>query len=242
MQGRAVYVGIINIMEQNTLVTNKNALIEGAVNYIFAFMMVCIIPIILTPIADKLGPMHYSTISGLLLGIFELLVWGVLLIVLHQGYKRLQNKGIFTRYEDAKGMISTGSLMIASVITIAMILIISIRIDFKVKVFYDFGEKLMGYDAFNRIGDLLGRIGRCLFIPIMCRGAYILSGFAKKPAARYIVYFLLVVLYGLFDIFYFDVKFPAIYAMFFVSFGALYLLMKKHYCKTYALSLMIYLL
>lgn len=229
-------------MEATVNNIKKNQLLEGAVNYIFSFLMVSLIPPVLSPLADKLGPIHYSSISGLFLGILELLVWGLILIIFHTVYKKLQQKNIFTRFEDAKGLISTRSLMIASVIVFTMILIMSIKIGFQVKVFYDFGEKLMGYDAFNRIGEFLGRVSRCLFIPVMCRGAYLLSGLAKKPAVHYTVYFLFVILYGLFDIFYFDVKFPVIYTLFFISFGVLYLLMKKNYAKTYALSLMIYLL
>ena len=233
-------------------------------------------------------------------------LWPLSLILFNVYAKKMKKKGVFTVFNGTDDMISTKSLIAASVIFITMIVLVTFKIGFKVKPFYDFGEKLVGYDVANNIGKLLIKITKCAFIPLICRGAYILSGCAgagrtaavantseadktvsDKTAAvantsgtdktgrsdsdktgksgsdktdrsttdktgesdalgksilRYVIYFILVLAYGVFDILHFDEKLIAIYCIFYISFAALFLLMRKNYWKTYTMSLLIYLL
>lgn len=226
--------------ERNNL--SKYSLLDGVIHYLFPLLMISIPPILIRPLADKLGYWNYSSISEFASGYLLAIIWTVSLILFCIFSKKMQKKGIFTRFEDSNEMISTKSLLLSSLIFFTMILIISIRIDFKVKPFYDFGEKLTGYDLINKLGILIKLLFRCAFIPVVCRGAYILSGISDKKYIRYPLYVLLVVGYGVFEILYYHVGFPFIYTLFYMSFAVLFLLMRKNYRKTLALSLLIYLL
>ena len=271
-------------MEVKATITTKNRLLEGALHYIFPLIMISILPILIQPLADKWGYWHYSSISELIGGIFLAVLWIVSLILFHIFNKSMKKKGIFTTFDGTDEMISTKSLMIASAIFFAMILMMSIKTGFKVKPFYDYGEKLTGFDFMNKNGILLKKAVRCAFIPVVCRGAYLLSGLSNRIASKQrsgmtkheqpetdssqlsdknepnfdhpdashmpdiqiilncALYIFLVLGYGVFEILYDHIDFPVIYSVFYISFAVLYLLMKKNYTKTFALSLLIYLL
>ena len=282
-------------MEDNTKNTTKIKLLDGGLHYFFPILMILLLPIPVKPLADKWGYTHYSSISPLLQGIMLTVLWPLSLILFNVYAKKMKKKGVFTVFNGTDDMISTKSLIAASVIFITMIVLVTFKIGFKVKPFYDFGEKLVGYDVANNIGKLLIKITKCAFIPLICRGAYILSGCAgagrtaavantseadktvsDKTAAvantsgtdrtgsdktdrsnsdktgesdalgksilRYVIYFILVLAFGVFDILHFDEKLIAIYCIFYISFAALFLLMRKNYWKTYTMSLLIYLL
>ena len=282
-------------MEDNTKNTTKIKLLDGGLYYFFPILMILLLPIPIKPLADKWGYTHYSSMSTLLQGIMLTVLWPLSLILFNVYAKKMKKKGVFTVFNGTDDMISTKSLIAASLIFIAMIVLVTFKIGFKVKPFYDFGEKLVGYDVANNIGKLLIKITKCAFIPLICRGAYILSGCAgagrtaavantseadktvsDKTAAvantsgtdktgsdktdrsnsdktgesdalgksilRYVIYFILVLAFGVFDILHFDEKLIAIYCIFYISFAALFLLMRKNYWKTYTMSLLIYLL
>ena len=282
-------------MEDNTKNTTKIKLLDGGLYYFFPILMILLLPIPIKPLADKWGYTHYSSMSTLLQGIMLTVLWPLSLILFNVYAKKMKKKGVFTVFNGTDDMISTKSLIAASLIFIAMITLVTFKIGFKVKPFYDFGEKLVGYDVANNIGKLLIKITKCAFIPLICRGAYILSGCAgagrtaavantseadktgsDKTAAvantsgtdktgsdktdrsnsdktgesdalgksilRYVIYFILVLAFGVFDILHFDEKLIAIYCIFYISFAALFLLMRKNYWKTYTMSLLIYLL
>ena len=299
-------------MEDNTKNTTKIKLLDGGLHYFFPILMILLLPIPVKPLADKWGYTHYSSISPLLQGIMLTVLWPLSLILFNVYAKKMKKKGVFTVFNGTDDMISTKSVIAASVIFITMIVLVTFKIGFKVKPFYDFGEKLVGYDVANNIGKLLIKITKCAFIPLICRGAYILSGCAgagrtaavantseadktvsdktaavantsgtdktgsDKTAAvantsgtdrtgsdktdrsnsdktgesdalgksilRYVIYFILVLAFGVFDILHFDEKLIAIYCIFYISFAALFLLMRKNYWKTYTMSLLIYLL
>ena len=282
-------------MEDNTKNTTKIKLLDGGLYYFFPILMILLLPIPIKPLADKWGYTHYSSMSTLLQGIMLTVLWPLSLILFNVYAKKMKKKGVFTVFNGTDDMISTKSLIAASVIFITMIVLVTFKIGFKVKPFYDFGEKLVGYDVANNIGKLLIKITKCAFIPLICRGAYILSGCAgagrtaavantseadktvsDKTAAvantsgtdktgsdktdrsnsdktgesdalgksilRYVIYFILVLAFGVFDILHFDEKLIAIYCIFYISFAALFLLMRKNYWKTYTMSLLIYLL
>ncbi|MCR4608503.1 MAG: hypothetical protein K5750_02260 [Eubacterium sp.] len=282
-------------MEDNTKNTTKIKLLDGGLHYFFPILMILLLPIPIKPLADKWGYTHYSSMSTLLQGIMLTVLWPLSLILFNIYANKMKKKGVFTVFNGTDDMISTKSLIAASVIFITMIVLVTFKIGFKVKPFYDFGEKLVGYDVANNIGKLLIKITKCAFIPLICRGAYILSGCAgadrtaavantseadktvsDKTAAvantsgtdktgsdktggsnsdktgksdalgksilRYIIYFILVLAFGVFDILNFSEKLVVIYCIFYISFAALFLLMKKNYWKAYVMSLLIYLL
>ena len=265
-------------MEDNTKNTTKIKLLDGGLYYFFPILMILLLPIPIKPLADKWGYTHYSSMSTLLQGIMLTVLWPLSLILFNVYAKKMKKKGVFTVFNGTDDMISTKSLIAASLIFIAMITLVTFKIGFKVKPFYDFGEKLVGYDVANNIGKLLIKITKCAFIPLICRGAYILSGCAGagktaavantsgtdktgsdktdrsnsdktgesdalgKSILHYVIYFILVLAFGVFDILHFDEKLIAIYCIFYISFAALFLLMRKNYWKTYTMSLLIYLL
>ena len=240
--GLRPYETVIKDQHMNENQSTRNRLLEGAVNYIFPLIMISLLPILVQPLADKWGYINYSSISDLMSGCILAVLWTLSLVLFLIFSRRMQKKGIFTVFEGTDELISTRSLLAASAILFCMILLISIRIDFKVKLFYDLGEKITGYDIFNRLGDFLKRAFRCAFIPLVCRGAYLLSNTIKNRYIRFALYIVLVLAYGIFEILYDHVAFPVIYGIFYISFAVLFLLMRKNYAKTMTLSLLIYLL
>ena len=151
----------------------RNRLLDGGLHYIFPLIMISLLPILVEPLADKWGYRNYSSISELVGAFILAVLWPLSLILFYKFNKRMKEKGIFTTFEGTDEMISTKSLILASAIFFTMILLMSIKIGFKVKPFYDYGEKLTGYDLMNKNGVLLKKAVRCAFIPVVCRGAYI---------------------------------------------------------------------
>ena len=145
-------------MEDNIKNTTKIRLLDGGLHYIFPILMILLLPIPIKPLADKWGYTHYSSMSTLLQGIMLTVLWPLSLILFNVYAKKMKKKGVFTVFNGTDDMISTKSLIAASVIFITMIVLVTFKIGFKVKPFYDFGEKLVGYDVANNIGKLLIKI------------------------------------------------------------------------------------
>lgn len=218
----------------------KYDLYDGILHFFLPLFMIGIIPLFIRPLSVRLGYKNYDTISGLLEGLFEALIWSGAIVALYFIRGHLQKKKIFREYDDAKELICYKNLIIISLIVISMIALMSFQVGFKVKLFYDLGEKLTGFDFFNRGGELVGRIARCAFIPCVCRGANLISGIFKNKYLRIFIYFSMIFLYGLFDVLYFNVGFTLTYLLFYICFGVIYILTRKNLHKTGFLATIIY--
>lgn len=93
-------------------------------------------------------------------------------------------------------------------IVAACILILSAQIDFLVKPFYDLGEKIQGYDMYNRIAVIVRNVVKCVWIvvflsasrEIACELRLLGKNHVEKRGiffGSYIVFFLL---FGLYDV------------------------------------------
>ena len=133
-------------------------------------------------------------------------------------------------------------------ISILCILIVSIQTGFQVKPIYDIGEKVTGYEIWNKIGWLGKSIAKCVWIllilmcthEIACEALRTLSENKQKWLIPLFTGVCLL-LFGVYDVFVYDNPFAWTYLLFYVAFTAVYYLTDRNVTKTLLLVMLIYL-
>ncbi len=149
------------------------------------------------------------------------------------------------------------NVAILTAITVVCVLIVSIIIEFQVKLFYDLGENITGHDLYLSISKIGRNAVKCFWlVAILHASAEMMGEVFKNIRFKWdkIVYWIcvgaLVMLFGLHDVFtsiYGDthtrhaVAMTVTYLFFYVAFTAIYALTKKHKVKSYLLIAFIYL-
>lgn len=139
---------------------------------------------------------------------------------------------------------------ILTAIVVVCILIISAQIGFKVKPFYDIGEKVTGYELLDKIASIVKNAVKCMWILILLivsdnMAGEVLSkvnGLSEKAKTwgMYLFTGVLVLLFGLYDVLAHANPFALTYLLFYVAFTAIYYLTKKSRAKSVLLILFIY--
>lgn len=132
-------------------------------------------------------------------------------------------------------------------IVVLCILVISPQIEWEVKPFYDFGEKLTGYELLEKIGILARNCMMCLWI-VFClqAGDAIASSSLQNQSEgkrKWLVPLItgaMCVWFGLFDVLSTSNAYAWAYLFFYVMFTAVYYVTKKHNVKSALLILFIY--
>ncbi len=137
------------------------------------------------------------------------------------------------------------------------VLLLSAVIGFQVKPFYDFGEKITGYDIWNTVGWLGRNLFKCMWITAMLLNAFrmadeVISVYAltKKPWLRLLITGSILMVFGLVDVFTDLVSYPLglqgvgvalVYILFYALFPLVYHFAEENKGKTYLVVAFIYL-
>ncbi|MBR2646023.1 MAG: hypothetical protein IKD47_00475 [Clostridia bacterium] len=138
------------------------------------------------------------------------------------------------------------NLAILSLLAVACIFAISVQIDFRVKPFYDLGEKFNGYEMWNDIGVIIRNCVKCVWIVVMLAAADTISKelLSKlkngKAWLGYILAGAILMVYGAYDVFTSGIGFIPTYLAFYAVFTAMFYLTDKHAVKSYMLILLVY--
>lgn len=132
-------------------------------------------------------------------------------------------------------------------ITSACILLISAQIDFQVKPFYELGDKITYSEIFNKGGEIVLNIVKCVWIVMMLRAALklwtALLEFWNISRVRFLKWIgagAMLVLFGAYDVFATGNPFAWTYIAYYVAFTALYYFTERSEVKTYLLTFFIY--
>ncbi len=160
--------------------------------------------------------------------------------------KKKKEKRIKTK-ADLLPLTTVGVL---TAIVVACVLMISAQIGFKVKPFYDIGEKVTGYELLDKIGAIVKNAVKCMWILILlivsdnlaCEILSKVNGLSEKAKTwgRYLFTGVLVLLFGLYDVLAHSNPFALTYLLFYIAFTAIYYLTKKSRAKSVLLILFIY--
>jgi hypothetical protein len=132
-------------------------------------------------------------------------------------------------------------------ITSVCILIISAQIGFKVKPFYDIGEKVTGYELLDKIAIIAKNAVKCMWILLLLKisdsmANEVLSkanGLSEKAKTWGVYLFtgVLLFIFGVYDVLASANPFALTYLAFYIAFTAIYYLTKKSGAKTILLIL-----
>lgn len=138
---------------------------------------------------------------------------------------------------------------ILTAICLVCVLVISAQIGFKVKPFYDIGEKITsGYDLLNKLGVLITNIVKCLWILMFVKAGVAISeemfSFMKDGKGKQwtigLIATAFVMAFGVYDVIASANPFAITYLAFYALFTLLYYLTNKSAVKTCLLILFIY--
>ncbi len=156
------------------------------------------------------------------------------------------------------------NLFILTSMAAGSVLMVSAIISFRVKPFYDLGEKVTGYEIWNAVGGIGLNVFRCMWIMAMlvhcARMANILvesyaapneEGGAEqnKPRLKLLITAAILMLFGIFDIFTSVVSYPLgvrgvlvalTYVLFYALFPIIYHYTKRNVGKAYLVIMFIY--
>ena len=226
--------------------------------YALSFLAVAFTPFLGRWIALLFRNLAYGQMNGFfrevttsLLWAIELIVLGVLLV------KRKKKRAAEVLSADTEesvaeakndSLLPVKNVLIMGAITIVCILIISVQIGFKVKPFYDIGEKVTGYQLLDRLGIIIRNAVKCIWIFLILASADGIAGEllcnVKGSVAKYLPYLLtgaLTLAFGVYDLLWTQNPFFWTYLLFYVAFTAAYYLMRKQPVKTMLLIVFIYL-
>ncbi len=251
--------------------------IASALRFIIFFAMVGITPLfgkLLAPLLDFLGR---TLLRELFAEVFTIILWGIEGLIFHFVNKKL-TKGerpshtlvvsadeyeyehvdeipVFT-VKKKKPLLPWKNVGILTAICVGCVLLVGAIIGFQVKPFYDFGEKFTGYELGCALGRLVRNIVKCLFIMYMlpeCKSMaeeVAKTCFPKKKAwATWLLTGGILLLFGVFDIFAFVLRYPLngrevllglAYFIFYGAFTAVYYFTNENAVKSYWLIMLIY--
>ncbi len=149
------------------------------------------------------------------------------------------------------------NLWILTGIVAACVLLVSAVIGFKVKPFYDLGEKITGYDIWNAVGGIGRNAFKCMWVMGMLINGLRMAdeivegyGLSKKPWLRYLIGGSILMIFGLLDVFTSILLFPTnwrgvllgiTYVLFYAVFPIVYYYAEEHNGKAYLITAFIYL-
>ncbi len=188
--------------------------IESAIWFCVYFLLVAVTPFFAKPLAPLFDWVSYSQLRDFFAELFVVLWWGVEALLLWGVRVYLRKRGwIAPKKKRAKGEkkeklppMPFKNLVALTGVCAACVLLVSVVIGFKVKPFYDIGERVTGYQLTYRITAIARNIAKCGWILAMLRcsnkmAEELVAAYAEGK--RWLVWILtgaILMLFGVFDI------------------------------------------
>lgn len=146
------------------------------------------------------------------------------------------------------------NVVILTVLSVVCIFIMSVVTGFTVKPVYDIGEKVTGYEMYNKIGLLCRNVLKCFWVYGIVKAARgmadeIVDNMGVPNWSRYLLHAGLLLIFALFDVLVAPVIYPGAkmklamaltYLLFYVVFVPVYALTEGSDVKAFLLTLLIY--
>ncbi len=239
--------------------------IESAVRFLVYFLAVALTPFLARPTAHIWDWVAYGALHRLFTEIHTVFFWLFETIAFHYIGKALAHKGRLPSAKEEKPAPSGDpwkpmprkNLWILTGITVGCVLLVSAIIGFKVKPFYDLGEKVTGYDIWCTVGTIGKNAFQCMwafamFLNGLRMADEIVRGYAlsQKPWLRLLIGGGFLMIFGLFDIFTAVISYPlgwrsallgVAYAAIYAVYPVIYYYAEECRLKSYLLMAFIYL-
>ena len=141
------------------------------------------------------------------------------------------------------------NLLAIVVIIVGCLVVVGLQIGLEVKPFYDMAQKVTSaYAYLNNLGPIIMALAKCLWIIFILKAALgmgeaVFGVIQAKKVQGFLVWFfagLVLFVFGLYDVLYFENKYALTYVLFYALFPILYRLANKSNGKYYLIILFIY--
>ncbi len=191
------------------------------------------------PIFDDI---YYGNLVKMFVSITSAIIWGVEIGLLIFGCKKLKID-IFTSKEQKNKELPTWRVILLFVLTLLPMLIISIYLNFKLKIVYALGVKVTTVGLACNACEILAYMVRMVLMLMFI--ASIQKGFECVFKTKYIIPYgaiLAFLTFGLIDFFVLAMDLRVFYLMVSLLYGVIYLVADKKFATTWVLCYLIYLL
>ncbi len=239
-------------------------MIKNLIYYALCFLAVVVTPYLAAPIVPLWDWTGYGLLRGLFHEIFTIIFWTIELVAFHIVKRKILDKRVKSvdsaeteetdsvekpkKQKQQKPLLPVKNVLILFGISILCILIVSIQTGFQVKPIYDIGEKVTGYEIWNKIGWLGKNVAKCVWILLILMCTHEIASEALRSLPQEKQKWLIPVftgvcllLFGLYDVLASSNPFAWTYMLFYVAFTAVYYLTDRNVSKTLLLVILIYL-
>lgn len=257
--------------------TQKPVWWASVLRYLIYFIVIAVSPLLasIPRLLDLFNWVGYGQMRPFVADIITMILWGVAMVVgfIVEGRRALKNRSKNaedqateqsqageetpkSKKEKQKNIFFSSPLPLKNVfiltaIVALCILVIGTQIKFQVKLFYDLGENVQGYELLNNISNICKNVVKCIWITwllyaskeiALCVCEYVKD---KKWSAvlGWTVFVLLMLLFGVYDVFTSGMALSLKFIYLFLcypAFIAVYVLTKEHAVKSFVLILIIY--
>ena len=223
---------------------------KSAIKY-YILALICVVCVYSCKISELFIPffdnIYYGNLVKLFVAVSNLILWGIEFLVLFFVCKKLGIK-IFTKEEFKGKELSLWRLILLFVLAILPMFLISIYLNFKVKIIYQLGIRVtsvgLGCNACEILSWAMRMAFMVLFIHFMHLGIESNFKFKVEKLNQYFpwgaIFSFLV--FGLIDFFAFPVDLNWFYLLATFWYGIIYLVSNRKFSTTYIISYLIWLL
>lgn len=220
----------------------KNKYYDISIYIIAMLILICsrILGGFIAPYFDFAG---YGAMYPFFVEVFTSIIWLVSIVVMYMVFQKKYNYNIFGEKDTRGKELPIKRVFLIGMVVALCIIVISAGIGFRVKPFYDLGEKFNGYDLLNNVGIFIRNIVKSLLIVVLVKAAQDLVEIILKKDNIKFPWCGIILLFtvGLYDLITGMNNLAIIYTFLYVIYGWVYLLVEKNPIKAYLLIMFIYL-
>ncbi len=198
---------------------------------------------------DQLTPFFVDIVCTLMWLIEIALIVSVERIIKRKAKPTVPTEGKKKKEKKEISILPLKNVLMISGIIIGCLVVVGLQIGLEVKPFYDMAYRVTSaYAYLNNLGPIIMALAKCLWIILILKAALamgeaVFGVIDAKGLQTFLVWLfatLMLFIFGLYDIIFFENKYALTYALFYVLFPLLYALAKKSDGKYYLIILFIY--
>lgn len=186
---------------------------------------------------------YYGNLNGMFLAIATIIIWAFELVAVYYFAKNKFGIYLFSKKNKDVETPSLLKVLMTFLITFIPIMIISALLGWNLKIVDDFGQKIESIKVTSVISQYVQFLLKILWTTIII--VLVQEGMEKIVVTKAKIPWggiVLMLTFGILELFLFDGKFKIMYLLFNLIFGVIYLLTNKSFSKTYWISYILYIL
>lgn len=186
---------------------------------------------------------YYGNLNGMFLTVATIIIWSFELVAVYFLAKNKFNIYLFNKKGKDVEKPSLLNILITFLLTFIPILIISAMLDWNLKIVDDFGQKIESIKVTSVVSQYAQFLLKILWTTTII--SLVQEGMERLIVTKIRIPWggiVLMLTFGIIEVFVFDGKFKLMYLLFNLIFGLIYLLTNKNFTKTYWISYILYIL